>query len=129
MAAHSNWACKSWPMPVSSGRSHLMHEEDLPWLGRCKCRTENEAADQDRPEAVSSFIATAYFNQATSLLNRGLFAESEAYFREVLRLRPDHVNALNNLGTAVWRQGRLQEAEKCYRRALALEAQRFCDSE
>jgi len=85
----------------------------------------DEAAAQGRPEVASSFIATVYFDQATSLLNRGFFAESEAYFREVLRLQPDHANALNNLGTALFRQGRLQEAERCYRRARTLKPNDF----
>jgi Flp pilus assembly protein TadD len=71
---------------------------------------------QDR----NSYIATAYFKQATALLTRGLYGESETYFREVLRLWPDHLGALNNLGTSVWRQGRAEEAEEYYRRGLAL---------
>jgi Flp pilus assembly protein TadD len=73
-----------------------------------------------RPQAANSYIATAYFNQATALLMRGLYGESESYFREVLRLRPDHAGALNNLGTSLWRQGRAEEAEVYYRRGLIL---------
>ena len=60
-----------------------------------------------------------------SLLNRGLFADAEAYFREVLRSWPDHAGSLNNLGTAVLRQGRVQEAENYYRRARALKPNDF----
>ena len=81
--------------------------EDLPWLGCCNPARTDEAAGQDRAEVANSFIATVYFKQATSLLDRGLYAEAEAYFREVLRLWPDHAGTLNNLGTAVWRQGRI----------------------
>ena len=29
----------------------------------------------------------------------------------MLRIWPEHADSLNNLGTAVWRQGRLREAE------------------
>jgi len=83
--------------------------------------TGDEAVVQPPVGVANSFIATVYFRQATSMLNRGLFADAEAYFREVLRLWPDHAGSLNNLGTAVLRQGRVQEAERYYRRARALE--------
>jgi tetratricopeptide (TPR) repeat protein len=80
---------------------------------------------QDSRQAANAFIVTFYFDQATSLLNRGLFAESETYFREVLRLCPDHIGSLNNLGTALWRLDRLGEAEDCYQRALTLQPNDF----
>jgi len=76
-------------------------------------------------DVVNSYTATVYFQQAASLLKRGLFAESEAYLHEVLRFWPDHAGTLNNLGTAVWQQKRVQEAELLYRRALALEPNGF----
>ena len=79
----------------------------------------------DSRQAANAFIVTFYFDQATSLLNRGLFAESETYFREVLRLCPDHIGSLNNLGTALWRLDRLGEAEDCYQRALTLQPNDF----
>ena len=81
--------------------------------------------NQDSRQAANAFIVTFYFDQATSLLNRGLFAESETYFREVLRLCPDHIGSLNNLGTALWRLDRLGEAEDCYQRALTLQPNDF----
>ena len=54
------------------------------------------------------------------MLGRGLYAEAEHYYREALKSCPDHSAALNNLGTAIWRQGRTQEAEEYHRRALEL---------
>ncbi len=71
-------------------------------------------------QAANSFIATVYFKQATGLLDRGLYAEAEHYFSEVLKIWPDHAASLNNLGTSVWRQGRLKQAEELHRRALEL---------
>ena len=70
---------------------------------------------------ANSFIATVYYKQATALLDRGLYDEAEGYFREVLRIWPDHPGALNNLGTAVCRQQRIPEAEEYHRRALVLD--------
>jgi Flp pilus assembly protein TadD len=87
--------------------------------------SESETAEQDHADVANSFIATVYFKQATGLLNRGLYDEAEGYFREVLGLWPDHPGALNNLGTAVWRQGRIHEAEEFHRRALALDPNDF----
>jgi Tfp pilus assembly protein PilF len=75
---------------------------------------------QSRANVANAFIATVYFKQATDLLNQGEYAEAEGYFREVLRILPDHSGALNNLGTAVWRQKRLREAEAYHRRAQVL---------
>jgi tetratricopeptide (TPR) repeat protein len=89
-------------------------------VGVLRSPRQNDVPSQDGRQAANSFIVTFYFDQATTLLNRGLYSESESYFREVLRLCPDHKGSLNNLGTALWRLGRLREAEKCYRRALIL---------
>ena len=41
-------------------------------------------------------------------------------FRQALTLKPDHVKALNNLGNTLKEQGKLEEAEKIFRKALAL---------
>ena len=72
-----------------------------------------------------AYIAETYFEQATALLKRGVYAESEKYLREVLRIWPEHAGALNNMGTAVWQQGRVEEAEAYYRRGLRLEPDDF----
>jgi Flp pilus assembly protein TadD len=69
----------------------------------------------DETERVRS-----YRDRAIGLALEGKFAESEAWSREALRLRPDDVDALNELGVAVWRQGREGEAEEIYRRACRL---------
>jgi Flp pilus assembly protein TadD len=87
--------------------------------------SDGEATDQADAKVASSFIATVYFTQAKALLDRGQHAEAEAYFREVLRIWPDHASSLNNLGNAVWWQDRLDEAEVYYRRARALTPNAF----
>ena len=44
-------------------------------------------------------------------------AEAEVCLREALSLNPDDADVLNNLGTAVWEQGRVPEAMAYYLRA------------
>ena len=66
---------------------------------------------RDGTRDPGAYIAETYYKQATALLTRGVYAESERYLREVLRIWPEHPGALNNMGTAVWQQGRVQEAE------------------
>jgi Tfp pilus assembly protein PilF len=93
--------------------------------GPSQTMSGDKAASQESRRVANSYIAAVYFDQATSLLNRGLFAESVPYFREALGLCPDHLGSLNNLGTALWRLGRLREAEGCYQQALAFESDDF----
>jgi Flp pilus assembly protein TadD len=85
----------------------------------------DEATGKRRAELANSYIAKVYFQQGLSLLNRALYEESESSFREVLHIWPDHASTLNNLGTAIWRQNRLNEAESYYRRARALKPDDF----
>ena len=78
---------------------------------------EEEPTKQAVSNNANSFIATVYFKQAKALLDRGQYVEAETYFREVLGIWPDHASSWNNLGTAVWWQDRLDEAEDYYRHA------------
>ena len=74
-----------------------------------------ERASPDPDDLADSFDAEVLFDRAATLLAQGLYAESEGFFQKVLGLLPDHSSALNNLGTAIWRQGRVHEAEDYYR--------------
>ena len=49
-------------------------------------------------------LGIQYRNQAIILSLQGHFAQSESYAREALRLRPDDVDTMNELGVALWRQ-------------------------
>jgi Flp pilus assembly protein TadD len=68
------------------------------------------------PIAIQSGVRD-YFRRGTSLLRERCFAEAEACFREALRIDPDDADVLNNLGTAVWEQGRAGESMAYYLRA------------
>jgi len=52
-------------------------------------------------------------------LRTHLFAKAEGQLREVLTVLPDAPVPQRDLAVAYWRQGKLQEAARCYERALA----------
>ena len=63
-------------------------------------------------------LAIQYRNQAIRLSLQGYFAESESYSREALRLQPDDVDILNELGVASGaRDGRPRPRRSTSRRA------------
>ena len=71
---------------------------------------DKEAETPIAPDEAAR-LATWHREQAIRLALDGRFVESEACSREALRIRPDDVDAMNELGVAVWRQNRELEAE------------------
>ncbi len=51
----------------------------------------------------------------------GRFSQAEHVYRHILKARPDHVAARNNLGVALKSQGRLDDAIACYRGAIEID--------
>jgi Flp pilus assembly protein TadD len=88
-------------------------------------RTKDSAAVQTRTQGVDPDLGICYRDQAIKFSLQDRFAESENYSREALRLRPDDVDVLNELGVAVWRQGRPAEAEAIYLRARQIDPNDF----
>jgi Flp pilus assembly protein TadD len=86
---------------------------------------QRSATSATRGEAVrsgdKSDLVRTLRERATGLAPQGRFAESEACARELLRLRPDDADAMNELSVAVWQQGRGAEAEAILRHAARLE--------
>jgi Flp pilus assembly protein TadD len=70
-----------------------------------------------RPTIVIQNAAKNYLDQGISLLHAGQFTQAEVMLRDAVRLRPDDPDILNNLGTAIWQQGRSAEASAYYLRA------------
>jgi tetratricopeptide (TPR) repeat protein len=64
--------------------------------------------------------AATCFELGTVFLRVRAFDEAIAAYRHALRSRPDDPDTLNNLGTAFWELGQLEQAETHYRRAHAL---------
>lgn len=65
----------------------------------------------------SSAGETSHRERAVRLALEGRYAEAEAVSREALAIDPEDIDALNELGVAIWRQDRAEEAEAIYRRA------------
>jgi tetratricopeptide (TPR) repeat protein len=66
--------------------------------------------------------ADAHFNLAGLLAQLpGREAEAIAHYQEALRIKPDHVQAYNNLAVLFARQGRIEEAEETWTKALQID--------
>ena len=74
-------------------------------------------ADPGRAFARSSLVLAGLDQPASGKLGRAL-----ANYGQVLRLDPDHVQALNNLGVALQSQGMIAEAAACLRIAIQNQA-------
>ena len=79
------------------------------------------------PRTVDPTRAAAmrYYKQGTELIRRRRHTDAEACLRESLRLNPDDPDTLNNLGTAIWEQGRSVEATVYYLRAYQFRPKDF----
>ena len=60
------------------------------------------------------------FALAVARHRAGRLDEAEQLYRAVLKIQPDHVEALTNLGNALYTRGNSTEAVVQYERALAL---------
>jgi Flp pilus assembly protein TadD len=60
-------------------------------------------------------------DRGNALYMQGRYAEAVECYRRALRLRPDDVDAVNNLGAALADLGQLADAAACYKQALRLQ--------
>jgi hypothetical protein len=93
------------------------------WLG------EARALDGDLEGAAASFADArttnpaydlAWFKEGSALLELRRNAAAAAAFEEYLRLRPNQFKGWMNLGVAYGRLGRLEEALRCFERAVEI---------
>jgi protein O-mannosyl-transferase len=63
----------------------------------------------------------AHFCIAGSLREQGKLDETIYHCSEAVRIKPDYVEAINNLGLALRQAGRIDEAIHCYKRALEID--------
>lgn len=87
------------------------------------------ALDQGQyDKAVADFQAAlarsksleGYFGLGNALTNLGRIDEAIAAYQEALRINPNHIPTLSNLGVAYYQQGRLREAQDTFRKVLSL---------
>ena len=64
--------------------------------------------------------AGAHFERANDLKRSGRFSEAIGTYEQAIAIRPDFVEALNNLGNTLKQVGRIGEAIDAYQRAIAL---------
>lgn len=69
---------------------------------------------------LAADTAAGHFQRGARLQAAGRFAEAQAEYEQALRLRPDHVETLANLGAVYAQQGQDQRAIQVLSRALAL---------
>jgi tetratricopeptide (TPR) repeat protein len=82
---------------------------------------ETHAMEAVKLGSGSALEALAYANLGTVMLRKEEYPDAERMFRMALRRAPHAAHTLNNLGIALERQGRLEEAAKSYAAALAEE--------
>ena len=76
----------------------------------------NKLPDQAELMAQSS----AHKKAGDVQFNQGKFAEAAACYREAIACNSDYAEALNNLGNACRELGRIEDAERCLRQAVAI---------
>ena len=107
-------------------RTRAGHRGDLVQSGQRPRRaravpTEVEACFR-RAVALKPDFTNAHANYGRWLMTQARWAEAEARLPKPPGWRPAQAPTWNNLGIALQEQGRTEEAEACYRRALALAA-------
>jgi len=84
-------------------------------------------AEVDEEAATATAVAThsndvlALLSQANACAARGADAEAVECYEQVLKIKPRHLLARNNLGVAFCKLGDYQEAEKHFRRAVGIQ--------
>src|SRR5580704_14724 len=74
---------------------------------------------ESQPESGS---VRALLDRADACVARGAHAEVIECYQEVLKAKPRHLLARNNLGVALWKLGRYHEAVEQFRRATGIQA-------
>ena len=96
--------CRRGGESVSETFSPLPNAPPLQWGG------------VSRPEEISGI--QAHYRSGNAFKSQGKFADAIACYRRAIALKPDYVEALNNLGATLKDQGKFGEAAACYRTAL-----------
>lgn len=84
-------------------------------------RGEYDKAVADFQAALAqSKSLDGYFGLGNALTNLGRMDEAIAAYQEALKINPNDIPTLTNLGVAYYQQGRLREAQDTFRKVLSL---------
>jgi tetratricopeptide (TPR) repeat protein len=95
--------------------SHRLVESDLPPTPQ----GSGDPTAESRPESGS---VRALLARADACVARGAHAEVIECYQELLKSKPRHLLARNNLGVALWKLGRYHEAVEQFRRATGIQS-------
>jgi tetratricopeptide (TPR) repeat protein len=91
---------------------HLSGNKALPVLG-------DESGES--PSRSRSKNAKHLLEQANRAIDQGHYADAIALYEELTALDPRHAAGFNNLGAALFKIGRVKEAESCFLQAIKLQ--------
>jgi protein O-mannosyl-transferase len=77
-----------------------------------------QGIDELRNRLGPDLLAEAHYALGGSLASKNEFAAAADHFRAAVELRPDHDRARNNLGVALMRQGKTDEAIRWFEEAI-----------
>lgn len=84
-------------------------------------RGEYDRAVADFQAALAqSKSLEGYFGLGNALTSLGRVDEAIIAYQEALKINPNHIPTLSNLGVAYYQQGRLREAQDTFRKVLSL---------
>jgi len=113
----AGWVYKEYSSATAMYRKALMLNPEDDYI---RYFLENRALDPDSLEALASADASDYivrYQLGEYYYNRGAPAKAGRWFREVVRIRPDHAQAWFQLGLCAEGQGKPAEAERCFLKA------------
>ena len=99
------------PPPVEQATSHATN----PIIGKSTASISNQPLSQAAEKGVEILVA-----EGNELLNKRDFAAAEEKYRQAVALSPEQEDLHYNLGIALARQGKVEEAKKHYEKALQL---------
>ena len=90
-------------------------------------RKQRRAAPKQSPSASGHRTdpANELFAEAARLQRENKHADAARAYKRLLLLKPDHAEAINNLGVVLLAQGKRAEASACFARSLTLMPQLF----
>jgi protein O-GlcNAc transferase len=72
-------------------------------------------------QAPSAFPLGEHFHQGNALMEQGRFSEAIQYYSQELRENPESYQVVANLGSALRKLGRYEQAITCYQKAISLQ--------